>query len=202
MGGNIASGTSSAGVGGGSAPPAPQGRANPGARGGSVPVLPQGSREPGRCPAGPWPGGPQEGAGSWEGGPRARGAGALRPSAGATVPPPAAGGRSCPSSASPRRDRSSRTGKSAGNASLEPPWPLHPHPSRCPVLTPSPPNCSSPALPGSARGRAIFIPQFSIWHRGKARVPALAAAAAATSGSQCHRSADHRGEPGWSRALC
>lgn len=112
------------------------GRGEPGGSGGSVPLLPQGPREPGRCPAGPWPGAPREGAGSWEGGPRARGPAALRPSAGATVPPPAAGGRSCPSSASPRRDRSSRTGKSAGKAPLEPPRPLRPRPFTPKLLQP------------------------------------------------------------------
>lgn len=86
-----------------------------------------------------------KGLGAGKGDPRARGAGALRPSAGATVPPPAAGGRSCPSSASPRRDRSSRTGKSAGNASLEPPRPLHINAS---IHPPSP-------LPGAG----AFAPQ-------------------------------------------
>lgn len=47
-------------------------------------------------------------------------------------------------------------------------------------------------------GAGLFLSlDFSIWHRGKARVPALAAAAA-TSGSRCHRSgsADHRRRAG------
>lgn len=180
--------------------PAP-GRGKSGGLGGSVPLLPQGPREPDRCPADPSaprrePCGGVTGAG--KGDPRPLSPGVLRLSAGATAPPPAGDGRSCPSSASPPRGRSSRTGRSAGTGS---PWthgsapgpssPI-PLPSPAAFVPPRPPTLPAPpgtrhqpwapAL-GSAQRWAIFIHRFSIRRRGKPPVPTLLAAD--SSGSPC-----------------
>lgn len=84
--------------------------------------------------------------------------GVLRPSAGATVPQPAGAGRSCPSSASPPRGRSSRTGKSAGTRQHLGPGP--PAPSRSLELSPLSPTSSLPAPPACGIIPTLLL---SIW---------------------------------------
>lgn len=191
-GGDIVSGASSGGVGGGSAPPTPQGEASPGGRGAPSPSSRRVPASQAAVP--PVPGRERrgKGLGAGKGDPEP----AVRRRSGLQLVPlchrlPRAGDHVLPvlhlaGTALP------------GQVNLRErhPWS---HRGRS-IPVPSPPNCSSPAFPGWARSRAIFIPRFSIWRRGKARVPALAAAAA-TSGSRCHRSgsADHRRRAGMER---